>query len=283
VVKRLDGADAQTNDKERFAFGANWLSFLKSLDDDRISEAESSLLSMLGETSLKGKSFLDVGSGSGLFSLAARRLGARVRSFDYDAQSVKCAEELKRRYFEDDPDWTISWGNALDREWMSSLGQWDIVYSWGVLHHTGDMWTALDIVSDLVKPGGDLFISIYNDQGRRSRVWRFIKRKYNQGSFITKIFLLTICLPPLRWRSFMKGLFFHLNPFYYWNQYKKNRGMSSWHDIVDWVGGYPFEVAKPEEIFDFYRSKGFNLQRLYTCGGGKGCNQFVLKKNRDAG
>ncbi|MDR1471239.1 MAG: class I SAM-dependent methyltransferase [Synergistaceae bacterium] len=172
-------AESEINEKERFAFGSNWLNFLKSLSDERIAEAEKSLLKMLGEETLRGRTFLNIGSGSGLFSLTARRLGAKVRSFDYDPQSVKCTEELKRRYFDDDPDWEISEGNALDSEWLASFGEWDIVYSWGVLHHTGDMWTALGNVAELVKPGGALFISIYNDQGRRSRIWSSIKKRYN--------------------------------------------------------------------------------------------------------
>jgi 2-polyprenyl-6-hydroxyphenyl methylase/3-demethylubiquinone-9 3-methyltransferase len=275
-------ADFEIKRKERFAFGSNWLSFLNSLDDDRIAEAEKSLLGMLGEETLDGKAFLDAGSGSGLFSLAARRLGAKVRSFDYDPKSVRCTEELKRRYFEGDPNWEISAGNVLDLEWLSSLGKWDIVYSWGVLHHTGDMTKALGNVVESVKPGGILFISIYNDQGRRSKIWRCIKKKYNKGSSFMKLVLIVICFPILWGRSFIRGVFAHLNPFYYWNEYKKNRGMSPWHDVVDWVGGYPFEVAKPEEIFDFYRSRGFDLERLYTCGGGLGCNQFVFRKKGDA-
>jgi 2-polyprenyl-6-hydroxyphenyl methylase/3-demethylubiquinone-9 3-methyltransferase len=251
---------------------------LESLNDDRIAEAEKSLLGMLGTETLAGKTFLDAGSGSGLFSLAARRLEAKVRSFDYDLQSVKCTEELKRRYFEDDPNWEISAGNVLDLEWLLSLGEWDIVYSWGVLHHTGDMARALDNVVKSVKPGGILFISIYNDQGRRSKIWRCVKKRYNKGSFFMKFVLLAICFPILWGRSLIRGVFTHLNPLRDWNEYKKNRGMSPWHNVVDWVGGYPFEVAKPEDIFDFYRSRGFDLERLYTCGGGLGCNQFVFRK-----
>ncbi len=86
----------------RFDFGDNWTRFLELLDDRRIGEAEASLRDMLGIADLRDRSFLDIGCGSGLFSLAARRLGAKVRSFDFDAQSVACARELKRRYFPDD-------------------------------------------------------------------------------------------------------------------------------------------------------------------------------------
>jgi 2-polyprenyl-6-hydroxyphenyl methylase/3-demethylubiquinone-9 3-methyltransferase len=54
--------------------------------------------------------------------------------------------------------------------------------------------------------------------------------------------------------------------------------MSPWRDVVDWVGGYPFEVARPEEIFEFFKSKGLVLGKFKTCGGGHGCNEFVFEK-----
>src|ERR1019366_2023181 len=155
----------------RFAFGENWRSFLTMLDEERIRSAEDSLKLMLEVIDLKGKTFLDIGSGSGLFSLAARRLGAKVHSFDYDPQSVSCAIELKRRYYPDDTNWQVEEGSALDQRYLASLGRWDIVYSWGVLHHTGAMWPALRNIAPLVLRGGKLWIAIYNDQGPLSRYW----------------------------------------------------------------------------------------------------------------
>jgi len=265
------------NDNLRFGFGENWTRFLSVLNEERIIEAEKSLKHMLELTDLTSKSFLDIGSGSGLFSLAARRLGARVYSFDYDPQSVACTNELKRLYFNDDSNWIIEEGNVLDDNCINSLGQYDVVYSWGVLHHTGRMWTALDNAAGLVKPGGALFISIYNDQGRTSLLWTKIKRMYNHSSLVTRNLILLFCClrlwGPTTIRDILKG-----RPFSTWRNYEDNRGMSPWHDIVDWVGGYPFEVAKPEEIFDFFRNKGFCLTKLKTCAGGLGCNEFVFRK-----
>ncbi|HEX3100185.1 MAG TPA: class I SAM-dependent methyltransferase, partial [Pyrinomonadaceae bacterium] len=118
---------------ERFEFGKNWSAFLSVLDDERIATAEASLKEMLECDTLAGKTFLDIGSGSGLFSLAARRLGAKVHSFDFDSNSYACTKELRRRYFANDDDWTVEQGSALDREYVESLGKFDIVYSWGVL------------------------------------------------------------------------------------------------------------------------------------------------------
>ena len=147
-------ADTEIVRGERFAFGANWARFLKSLDEARIAKAEDSLRQMLAVARLDGKRFLDVGSGSGLFSLAARRMGAQVHSFDYDPRSVACTRELRDRYFPGDSVWRVEQGSVLDRDYLAGLGEFDVVYSWGVLHHTGAMWQAMENVVPLVVRGG---------------------------------------------------------------------------------------------------------------------------------
>jgi 2-polyprenyl-6-hydroxyphenyl methylase/3-demethylubiquinone-9 3-methyltransferase len=260
---------------DRFAFGANWAKFLDHLDDSRIATAEASLVEALGDGALKDRDFVDVGSGSGLSSLAARRLGARVTSFDYDVESVACTAELRRRYFPDDDNWQVAQGSALDDDYIASLGTFDVVLSWGVLHHTGDMWHALDNAAKLVRPGGLLFIAIYNDQGRPSRRWARVKKLYNRAPAPLRPAIAAAYLPRL-WagplvRDAVRG-----KPFASWRDYQQARGMSPWIDVVDWVGGFPFEVAKPEQIFEFYAERGFALHWLRTCGGGLGCNEFVF-------
>jgi 2-polyprenyl-6-hydroxyphenyl methylase/3-demethylubiquinone-9 3-methyltransferase len=266
--------------RSRFEFGKNWNRFLKILDEDRILEAEKSLKQMLELENLDGKSFLDIGSGSGLFSLAAKRLGARVHSFDYDPLCVACTDELKSRYFAGDANWKVEEGNVLDENYLKCLGQFDIVYAWGVLHHTGAMWRALENVVPLVAEKGKLFISIYNNQGIPSLFWVRLKRFYNRSVKPIKLMIVFGVGAYFESRALAIRLMQCQNPlpFKYWKEKKKSRGMSVWHDLVDWVGGYPFEVAKPEEIFDFYFRRGFHLIKLKTCGGGRGCNEFVFVK-----
>lgn len=265
---------------ERFEFGKNWTAFLSILDDERIVTAEDSLKQMLECNDLKGRSFLDIGSGSGLFSLAARRLGARVHSFDFDSSSFACTNELRNRYFPDDKDWRVEQGSALDADYVASLGKFDIVYSWGVLHHTGEMWRALENAVIPTREGGKLFIAIYNNTGSQASRWHWIKKTYCRLPRLLKTPFAIAVIAPDEVKRLVKSILM-LKPFDYvksWTRYKNGRGMNRWYDIIDWVGGFPYEVATVDEMFEFYKSRGFSLAKVKSGGVGLGCNEFVFEK-----
>ncbi len=260
--------------KEAFAFGQNWQKFIDNhLNEERIEEAKQSLLKFCGEDAIEGKTFLDIGCGSGLFSLAALQLGATsVVSMDVDEHSVKCCQELKQML--GDPDnWVIHSGSVLDTDFMLSLGKFDFVYSWGVLHHTGSMWQAIDNSIAMVNETGSLYIAIYNKvdgfqfmpDGRigNSALWRLEKKIYVKLHPVLQSVIDFTCM----FTMIFVYLLMLRNPIKAIRSHKQLRGMSWAIDIKDWLGGYPYEYAAADEIFNYVKAKGFRLENLKTNNG----------------
>ena len=264
---------------KHFSFGKNWKNFLKNLTDKRVEEAEKSLIDFLGgKENISGKTFVDIGCGSGLFSLAAYRLGARkIVSIDIDDSSVACAKYLHEKNGSP-AHWEIKTGSALNPEFLKSIGQFDIMYSWGVLHHTGNMYQALENVTSLVTPDGKLYIALYNDNQRfmegTSSFWLTTKKIYNKCSSIEKHIIESLYTT-----YYIIGLTLNfVNPITYIRNYHSLRGMSFMTDIKDWLGGYPYEYASEEKIISFFKERGFECTKTNPARS-IGCNEFLFKKH----
>ncbi len=255
----------------KFSFGKNWRSYVdNSLSEELISRSQHSLGEFLGIASLEGRSFLDIGSGSGVHSVAALRLGAeQILSFDIDPDSVRATQIVYEK--EGAPaKWSIKQGSILDSNFTRDIPQFDIVYSWGVLHHTGEMWKAIDIAATKVKQGGELFIGIYATTSF-SPVWLRIKQAYNRApKFVSKI-MEYLYASYLLMTKILRGK----DPIAHIKQYRSHRGMSFMHDISDWLGGLPYEYARPEEVILRLKKQGFELTNLDTK---EECVQYLFVK-----
>jgi|SRR5579859_1209864 len=244
-----------------FRFGKNWESFVKNyFSEERVEISRQHILEFLGVANLNGLCFLDVGCGSGLSSLAALRAGAnRIISFDVDPDSAKTTERLHA--LSGAPDhWQVLQGSVLDMEFLAKLDPADVLYSWGVLHHTGAMWKAIENVLPLVKPNGAFYVALYTTSPA-SAFWIRTKQEYNRASFIKKRLMelwyvqSRVILPQLRARQ---------NPFGYMLNYKRSRGMEFMTDIRDWLGGWPYEDATVEAVLAFFATHGFRAIRVRT-------------------
>ena len=144
---------------------------------------------MLG-VDLRGQTFLDIGFGQGLTLLIATAMGARTAGCDINPLCVEVLQMNQRRFFAEVPiaEIPVVIGSILDDQTVERLratapdqtGAFDIVHSWGVLHHAGDMNRAIRLAASLVKRGGFLVIAIYARHWS-SRFWLAIKRLYNVG------------------------------------------------------------------------------------------------------
>jgi Ribosomal protein L11 methylase len=263
-------------DSMRFAFGRNWKGFIKrSYSPERLENARRCLLNLLGLDDLAGKTFLDVGSGSGLHSLAAFNAGAeRIVSFDYDPLSVETTRLLRER--QGNPEnWTVLQGSVLDTEFLSTLPRSDIVYSWGVLHHTGSVWEAIDNTVPLSVPGGLVALALYssNVQTRFSpEFWLDVKKRYNQAGWSGKrklecwyVWEVELGRNPIHLPGFLRSVL----------RYRASRGMDYYTDIKDWLGGWPMEFVDDGEVVDrLEKQHHCSLVRMNT---GEANTEFLFR------
>jgi 2-polyprenyl-6-hydroxyphenyl methylase/3-demethylubiquinone-9 3-methyltransferase len=260
--------------ESHFEFGKNWSDYSRLIDQFAVQEAEKGILALIPAEAIRGAAWLDIGSGSGIHSLAAARLGAaEVTAVDIDADSVATTTRVlaengvqarteRRSVFE------------LDR-----LGEFDIVYSWGVLHHTGAMWRAVRCAAERVKPGGILAIALYQ-KTPLCGAWTREKELYTAAPEPVRMAVRAVYVAAYCINALARGQ----NPFRHIRDYKSSRGMSFLHDVHDWLGGFPYESATPEETDTFVRALGF--ERLSVREGrpgrgylGTGCAEYVYRKN----
>lgn len=251
-----------------FSFGENWQRYSRVLDEGRIAEAEDSLRRLVEPAMLMGASFFDVGAGSGLFSIAAIRLGAkRVVAIDRDAGCLVAMRRNVERFLQPElrDSIEIRQGDilCLGPSWGS---EFDVVYAWGSLHHTGAMWRAMENAALRCGSGGRLVLAIYNET-RWSPLWLRIKRMYHAAPLPVRLAMVGALWTP---RATVR-LFGGRHPL------RSERGMSVWYDAVDWLGGLPYEYARPEQIVDFMRGRGFNPVRVLPTRR-SGCNEFVFER-----
>jgi len=254
--------------KIRFNFGKNWKNFLRKIDDNKINLAMASLNNLLGYN-LKNKSFLDIGSGSGIFSLAARKLNMKVYSIDIDPESIKCTKALKNKYFRHDKDWTIKKISLLSKNFKQKINKnYKYIYCWGVAHHTGNMYQSFKKIISISQTKTKLVLAIYNKQFLKSYLWLKIKYLFNLNVFFKLLFIL-----------FFFPYFFLIRTILHKIKNKKDaRGMNNWNDMIDWLGGYPYQFEKPSIIINFFKKNNFKLIKKNLCGDNLGCNEFVFEK-----
>lgn len=267
-----------TDVSTHFAFGQNWASYANIIGDEQITKAISSLSRLITPAEMQGKTFLDIGCGSGLSMLAALKLGAaHVTGIDIDPNSVATARKVLSAQGTDNL-WSIFEKSvfALDPAIDNTF---DIVHSWGVLHHTGDMSRAIDRAINLVTPGGLFVLALYR-KAPMCNLWTHEKRIYTKASSPTQALMRFIYKA-----SYIAGLIATgRNPFKYIKNYTTHRGMDWHHDVHDWMGGYPYESVTPDQVSKFLDKAGFTLVRSFTktarAGGlfGTHCDEFVARR-----
>ena len=264
--------------EQRFAFGRNWNQYIrKSFTPERVEISKKHLLEFLGLSNLSGRSFIDVGCGSGLHSLAAFQSdAATILSFDYDQDSVRTAEYLRREKAGAPDNWSVKQGSVLDKEYMEALGKYDIVYSWGVLHHTGDQWTAIRNAASVVGDEGLFYIALYSADVHTNptpEFWLEIKQKYINSSRFQQnrmvlwyIWNFAMGRSIKRLPSIIKTML----------EYKFSRGMSYITDIRDWLGGWPMEFSHDADVLKFADEElGFDLVRIAQ---GEANTEYLFRK-----
>lgn len=266
--------------EKRFAFGKNWRRFIeKNFSQEKVDLSRTQLLAFLGLDNLEGKTFCDIGSGSGLHSLAAWQAGAKeIFSFDYDQESVETTRYLREKKAGSPANWSVDQGSVLDEEYMQGLARADVVYSWGVLHHTGDQWSAIRNAASRVLEGGLFYIALYSADVHTDpppEFWLEVKKKYVSSTPFRRALMVLWYI----WRFDMdrkpRKALGVLKTMY---EYHSKRGMSYLTDIRDWLGGWPMEFSRDEDVLSFADEElDMDLVRIAA---GEANTEYLFRKRR---
>lgn len=260
----------RANSDDRFEFGRNWASYSRLIDEAKIAGAIEGLARLIPPEDLKGRSFLDIGSGSGLHALAAARLGVgKIVAVDVDSNSTETTRETLSRHAG-----TVTWSaetRSIFDVTPQNCGQFDVVYSWGVLHHTGDMLRAVDCAASLVAPGGLFAFALYR-RTRFDRFWVLEKRWYARASPGSQRLAQQVFTVGYRIAARLMG-----------RKATVARGMEYWHDLHDWLGGYPYESILADEVEAIMQRLGFEKVRVFARPKqlglfGSGCDEYVYRR-----
>jgi len=265
----------------QFDFGGNWMAFSEhALTAAGVEQAKKDFIELLGGIQLASQPFLDIGFGQGLTLLTATLMGAKTVGCDLNPICAEVLQGNQRRYFPELSNRSIPIivGSILDEGVLELLRTkspdpatrgYSVVHAWGVLHHTGEMERAIRNAASLVAPHGYFIIAIYARHWT-SPVWRIIKKFYNRSPAAIQRLLIG-CLYPVIYVA--KWFATRRSPL------KQARGMDFYYDVLDWIGGYPYEYATAGEIKTLVESFGFTLERSIPATVPTGCNQFVFRRN----
>lgn len=260
---------------ERYDFGRNWAELASRFDVSNVNQSAIDLTRLVGD--VEGKTFLDIGCGSGLHSAAALKLGAKsVHAIDYDEDCVSTTNAVLAK-FQQDSDWKVNRADVLDSSTLPP-GLFDIVYSWGVLHHTGNMWKAIENAASRVAPGGRFCIALYLKTPFCS-AWAMEKKLYAQNKWLRPLIKWPYAAAFMAAKTIRTG-----DAISYVRNYKSSRGMEFMVDIDDWLGGYPYESVEPEELKRFVARFGFVQEAAFgeRAGSGlfgTGCGEWRFVKS----
>lgn len=256
-----------------FDFGENWRRYSTvALDAARVQAAREALIELVGQARVSGKRFLDVGCGSGIVAIAAAHCSAaEVVGIDISADAVEVSRKNATRYGPMGNTPSFQQCSILDRDRLAVLGQFGTVYAWGSLHHTGRMWDALANAASLVGAGGTLAVAIYN-RHVTSPAWKVIKWSYNWSPRLIQRGMVYAAVPPI---AAAKYAITRRNPWH------KERGMDFYTDVIDWVGGYPYEYARPGEVVARVEALGFTLLKTVAGATPTACNEFVFQRTAE--